>query len=375
MSLTPEKVLPSTAVVDFTKLKANLGLVRRVSKTKGIIAVVKANAYGHGMVPIARALVSYGVEHLAVQTPEEGITLRSAGITAPILIFGYTHSDYAADIIHHRLTPTIFDYQLAVSLNDLTHNPYPVHIKIDTGMAWAGISAKESPSFIKSIDRLDNINIAGLFTHFACADSDPDYTHMQGELFIKTVAEIKKTFDLSPLLHACNSAGVMNFPEYHFDYVRPGLMLYGVQPGGRFDKEVTPVLSWTSLICNMRVLHPGECVGYGRTFKSDRTMIVGTVPVGYADGLNWRIKNGGFVLIDGKKVPILGRICMDQFMVDLTDVSSTELGSKVTLIGQDKTERIRAETIAEIAGTIPYEVLTSLGGRIKYQYIEGREEF
>jgi len=375
MSLTPEKILPSTVSINFDRLKANVGLVRRISKAKGIMAVVKANGYGHGMVPIARALISFGVEHLAVQTPEEAITLRSAGITAPILIFGYTHSAYAGDIIHHNLTPTIFDYELAVSLNHLSAEPIPIHIKIDTGMAWAGISTKEALPFIKSVNNLENIRIKGLFTHFAGADNNPDYTRWQANQFIETVRMIKETIGISPILHTCNSAGTMNYPEYHFDYVRPGLMLYGIKPGGKYDSELSPVLSWTSLICSMRVLHPGDCVGYGCSFKADKTMVVGTVPVGYADGWNWRLKDGGSVLVDGKRVPIIGRICMDQFMIDLTEISSAELGSSVTLIGRDGNEEIRAEELAKIAGTISYEILTSLGRRIKYRYIETRKEY
>ncbi|MEZ4812443.1 MAG: alanine racemase [Caldisericia bacterium] len=368
MSLTADKILPSTAVVSFDHLQSNVGLIRRIAKNSKIMAVVKANAYGHGIVPIARALVSFGVEHLAVQTPEEAIGLRMAGITAPILIFGYTHAAYAADIIHHDLTPTIFDYDLAVSLNHLAHKNIPIHIKIDTGMGWAGISSNDALPFINRVNKLPNIDIKGLFTHFAAAGTDPIYTKKQGDEFISLVSQIKEAEHINPILHACNSTGTMNFPEYHFDYVRPGLMLYGVAPGGKYDSELLPVLSWTSLICNMKVVHPGESIGYECSYKAAKTMVVGTIPVGYADGWNWRLKNGGQVLVSGKRVPIIGRVCMDQFMVDLTEITSAEIGTAVTLIGRGNQEEITVFELANIAGTIPYEILTSLGSRIKFKY-------
>jgi alanine racemase len=373
MSLAPEKTLPSLAIVDLDRLMSNLGVVRRASRAKMVMGVVKANAYGHGDVAIAQTLSRLGCEWLATQMPEEAIKLRQAGITTPILILGYTHSAYASDILHHHLTPTIFDYQLAVELDRLSPEPVSVHIKIDTGMSWAGIAVKDSIPFIKSVQKLSKIKIDGLFTHFSSADSNPYFTHSQAEKFLNVVAQVKE-LGLNPILHASNSAATMNYPQYHFDIVRPGIMLYGAPCGGCYDDWLLPILSWNSLVCDMKVLHDGECVGYGCSYKANGTRIIATVPVGYADGWPWRYKNGGHVLIRGKKAPIAGRICMDQFMVDVTDIGDVEVGNKVTLIGSDGKYKITAEHIAQVCETTPYEVLTSLHGRTKLRYIQGKKE-
>jgi alanine racemase len=367
MSLAPEKILPSTATVNLGRLASNLGVVRRLAPGKKIIAVVKANAYGHGATAIAQALIVNGVEWLAVQMPEEALELRKAGIVAPILILGYTHSAYAADILHNNLTPTIFDFDLAVELDRLSSKPVNVHIKIDTGMGWAGIAVKDAINFISSVKRLPRINIDGLFTHFASADVNPDYTKMQGESFVRILDEAKK-LEVNPgLIHAANSAATVNYPQYHFDAVRTGLMLYGVPPC-QCETNLLPVLSWSSLICDMKILHSGECVGYGCTYVAQSTRVIGTIPVGYADGWKWNLKDGGYVLVKGKKAPILGRICMDQFMVDLTDIADAGVGDRVTLIGDDGFESITVADLAATCNTTPYEILTSLGGRIKFQY-------
>lgn len=367
MSLTPEKILPSTALVNLGRLATNLGTVRRMAPRKKIIAVVKANAYGHGSVAVAQALVMLGVEWLAVQMPEEALELRRSGIVAPILILGYTHSAYAADILHNNFTPTIFDYDLAVELDRLSSKPVNVHIKIDTGMGWAGIAQKDAINFISSVKKLPKINIDGLFTHFACADTDSDYTKMQGDKFL-SVIEQSKQMGLHPsIIHASNSAATVRHPQYHFDAVRTGIMLYGVPPcSGQIN--LLPVLSWTSLVCDMKVIHKGDSVGYGSTYTADSTRVIGTVPVGYADGWRWGLKDGGHVLVSGNKAPILGRICMDQFMIDLTDVHDAGVGDKVTLIGDDGFESLTVVDLARQCNTTPYEILTSIGGRTKFKY-------
>ncbi len=373
MSLTPEKILPSLAVVDLDRLVANLGVVRRFARHSKVMAVVKANAYGHGDVAVAQTLVRNGVEWLAVQMPEEAIKLRQAGVVAPILILGYTHAAYAADILHYYLTPTIFDYQLAVELDRLSPAPVEVHIKVDTGMSWAGIAVKDAIPFIKSVIKLPKIVVAGLYTHFACADCDGDYTNMQGQLFLDIVGKSRE-LGLDPLLHACNSAGVVGYPQYHFDMVRPGIMLYGIPVGPLKEGDVLPVLSWTTVVSDMKVLQPGESVSYGATYTAPTTRVIATVPVGYADGWNWRLKNGGHVIIKGEKAPIVGRICMDQFMFDVTDITGIEVGDKVTLIGSDSGVSITASDLARMTDTLSYEILTSLGGRTKFRYNSTRKE-
>lgn len=367
MSLAPEKILPSTATVNLGRLATNLGTVRRLARGRKIIAVVKANAYGHGSVAVAQALVMLGVEWLAAQMPEEALALRRAGVVAPILILGYTHAAYAADILHYNLTPTIFDYDLAVELDRLSSKPVNVHIKIDTGMGWAGIAQKDAINFITSVKKLNRINIDGLFTHFACADTDPEYTRMQGQSFVSVVEQAKQIGVEPTILHAANSAATVRHPEYHFDAVRPGIMLYGVPPCDG-DLNLLPVLSWTSLICDMKVIHRGDSVGYGSTYTAQSTRVIGTVPVGYADGWRWNLKDGGFVLVSGRRVPIIGRVCMDQFMIDLTDVADAGVGDKVTLVGDDGFESITMPDLARICKTTPYELLTSIGGRTKFIY-------
>ncbi|NTU61237.1 MAG: alanine racemase, partial [Caldiserica bacterium] len=214
---------------------------------------------------------------------------------------------------------------------------------------------------------LPRINIDGLFTHFACADADPEYTKIQGESFI-CVVEAAKQIGVNPsILHAANSAATTRHPEYHFDAVRPGIMLYGVPPC-EGELNLLPVLSWTSLICDMKVIQKGDSVGYGCTYTAQSTRVIGTVPVGYADGWRWNLKDGGYVLVSGKKVPIIGRICMDQFMIDLTDVPDAGVGDKVTLVGDDGFETITVTDLARICNTTAYELLTSIGGRTKFIY-------
>ena len=328
---------------------------------------MKANAYGHGATAVAQALLMNGVEWLAVQMPEEAMQLRQAGIVAPILILGYTHAAYAADILHYNLTPTIFDYDLAVELDRLSPKSVNVHIKIDTGMGWAGIAVKDAIHFITSVKKLSKINIDGLFTHFASADTNPQYSKMQGDSFNSILNQAKELGVRPSLVHAANSAATINYPQYHFDAVRPGIILYGVPPCD-CQLNILPVLSWTSLVCDMKILHAGDCVGYGNTFKADSTRVIGTVPVGYADGWRWNLKDGGYVLIKGKRTPILGRVCMDQFMIDLTEIPDVEVGDRVTLIGDDGKDSITATDLANVCKTTPYEILTSLGGRIKMQY-------
>lgn len=367
MSLAPEKILPSTATVNLGRLATNLGTVRRLARGKKVIAVVKANAYGHGSIAVAQALVMLGVEWLAVQMPEEALELRKSGIVAPILILGYTHAAYAADILHNNLTPTIFDYDLAVELDRLSSKPVNVHIKIDTGMGWAGIAQKDALNFVSSIKKLPKINIDGLFTHFACADSDPDYTAMQTEKFLSVIESAKQIGVAPSIIHASNSAATVRHPECHFDAVRPGIMLYGVPPCNQ-QLNLLPVLSWTSLICDMKVIGKGESVGYGSTYTAQSTRVIGTVPVGYADGWRWNLKDGGYVLAGGRKAPIIGRICMDQFMIDLTDVSDAGVGDRITLIGDDGFESLTATELAILSNTTPYEILTSIGGRTKFIY-------
>lgn len=365
------------AEIDLDAIAFNIRAFKRhVGEKVKVIAVVKANAYGHGTVPVAETALEAGAEMLAVHRMIEGIELRKAGISAPILIMGYTPPDGAEPAAAWQLTPSLMTLEFAQALSARATAlgvQIPVHIKLDSGMNRYGLMPDEVVEFLRSITRLPGIRLEGLFTHFATADwADQSYTRQQLSIFNGVRKATRQAGFEFPLLHAANSAAMMKLPEAHFDAVRPGIAMYGLEPSSEWAPpfEIRPALALKSLVSRVRPLPAGAGVSYGRTFITSRPTLAALVPVGYGDGFHRILSNKGSVLIRGRRAPILGRVCMDQFVVDASSVPDVQQNDEVVLIGKQGETRIRAEEVANLAGTINYEVTTSLLPRVARLYFK-----
>lgn len=339
-----------------------------------VIAVVKANAYGHGAVRVAQAALEAGARRLAVHRDTEGVELRQAGIKADVMIMGYTPPDGADLIVEHRLTPSLITPEFAQALSAravAAGVKIPVHIKVDTGMSRYGLLPEEVTGFAQAIRSLPGIMIEGLFTHFATADAfDQTYVRQQLAQFKQVLAALYQAGIQPRLVHACNSAAAMKLPEAHFNAVRPGIAMYGMNPSSEWEPvfEIRPALTLKSLVSRVRELPVGAGVSYGRTFITQRPTRVALVPVGYGDGYHRILSNKGQVLVRGRRAPILGRVCMDQFVVDVTDIPDVQQDDEVVLVGRQGEAQILAEEVAGWAGTINYEVTTSFLPRVQRLY-------
>ncbi|MGQ9850313.1 MAG: alanine racemase [Aggregatilineaceae bacterium] len=340
-----------------------------------LIAVVKANAYGHGMVEVARTALQHGASWLAVGRVDEGIALRDAGITAPILVMGYTLPGDIEDAVVRALTLTVADLASVEAVSTLARRLgriIPVHIKVDTGMGRFGVLPDEVLPFVARVSALSGVRIEGLFTHFAVADlADKEYTWHQFRVFQRVRVELEAAQYQIPVYHVANSAAMLDLPEMHLDAVRVGIALYGLPPSGEVATTVPlrPALSLKSHVARVRTLPAGSSISYGRTYITQRDTPVALVPVGYGDGYHRVLSNRGMVLINGRRAPIVGRICMDQFVVDISQVGPVELNSEVVLIGRQGDECITAQEVATWAETINYEIVTGLSPRVPRLYV------
>jgi alanine racemase len=350
---------------------------RHVGQAVEVIAVVKANAYGHGAVPVARAALEAGATRLGVHRAIEGVELRRAGLAAPILVMGYTPPSGAAMMVQHDLTPSLItrEFAEAVSAEAVrAGKEVPLHVKVDTGMSRYGLMPGEVVGFARGLTALPGVKLEGLFTHFATADA-ADQTHVRHQLetFRQVLAALESAGICIPLRHAANSAATMRLPEAHFDAVRPGIAMYGLDPSDEWPPvfEIRPALTLKSRVSRVRELPPGSGISYGRTFVTERPMRVALVPVGYGDGYHRILSNKSSVLIRGQRAPIRGRVCMDQFVVDVSGIPDVQQDDEVVLVGRQGEARIRAEEVARLAGTINYEVTTSLLPRVVRVYLRG----
>jgi alanine racemase len=358
----------TTAEISLRALSRNLDLVREKTGNTEVLAVVKADAYGHGAVRVARHLIKKGVRRLGVAYATEGIELRESGIDVPVTVF--FDRDNLESMIEYGLTPVIYDLKSARRLSSLARKrniSYPVHIKIDTGMGRVGMSAQSAESEITRIASLPNLRLEGIMSHFSDADlQDKQFAHHQLRTFKKIVSSLNRKGIRFRYRHMANSAAVLTMPETHFNLVRPGLMLYGY---GCCEKEkLMPAMKIKSRIILLKKVPAGTPVSYGRTFITRRTSVIATIPVGYADGYSRKLSNNGQVLISGRAAPVVGRVCMDTIMVDVTAIPDVDYTSEVVLLGKQGRSRITADDIAEKTGTIAYEVLTSVGRRVKRIY-------
>ncbi|MFY9394001.1 MAG: alanine racemase [Halanaerobiales bacterium] len=366
---------PVWAEINLDNLRYNLAQIRRkLAGETEIMAVIKANAYGHGAIPLARTLVEEGVQRFGVAIPEEGLELREAGIKIPIHVLGEALRDQYSLLIDYDLTPTMAREETLEALNQLARERgiiKKIHIKIDTGMGRIGLEPEAGLSFLKKAAGLSNIEVEGLMTHFATADErDKSFSLQQGERFKRLIKELEEAGIRIPLKHAGNSASLIDLEEFQFNLVRPGLALYGLLPSAEVGRmELKPVLSWKARIDFLKEVPAGTPISYGATYRTTRKSKIATIPLGYADGYPRLLSNKGHVLIKGQQAPIRGRICMDQFMVDVTDIPGVEVGEEVVLIGSQGSESISATDLAALIGTINYEILTNISLRVPRKYI------
>lgn len=363
------------AQINLSHFASNFSSVKNLigPKTK-MMAVVKANAYGHGAVEIAKCAEKIGADYLGVACLYEAKQLRDCGIQAPILILGYSDSKTLRNAVDLDLSLNIMGESLLKDLDKFARRENKVakvHVKIDTGMHRLGLMPEEAIDFIPRIENYKNIKLEGIFSHFATSDgSDLSFAKEQLNLFKNTVTKLKKK-GVSPPIHISNSAATLRLPQSHLDMVRPGIILYGLPPSLDFKLPFIPkpVLTLKTKIVQIRLIHKGESVGYGRTFKAQRDTLVAALPVGYADGFRRAPKNWGNVLVQSQKAPLLGRVSMDQSSIDVTHMPGVKVGEEVVLIGKQGQEEITARDVENQLGTIGYEVLTGLSSRVSYIYV------
>lgn len=357
--------------IHLPNLAHNIAVVRRFLRpgTK-LLAVVKANAYGHGLEEVARYAVSHGADFLGVAIAEEGIRLRKAGIDAPVLILGASLDTHIDCILEYDLTPTVFSiHTLEMLQRAAAHcgGTCRFHFKVDTGMNRIGfVDEKALEAALVRLKDCPNLRFEGMFTHFAVSElADKTFTLRQAARFDRYV-RIARSHGYRPLLHASNSGGALDLPDQQYDMVRAGIALYGYHPIGHTvgGVDLRPVLSWKTNVVNVKEIAPGETVSYGRTFAAERPTRVATLPVGYGDGYKRCMSNRAAVLIHGMRAPQIGTICMDQIMCDVTAIPDVRIGDEVVLLGEQGNERITADEMAGWADTISYEILLSISERV-----------
>lgn len=343
--------------------------------------ILKANAYGHGLLPVTQTVVAVGVERVGVATCEEGLELRAQGITSPIHLLTPLPPSQLEVALQNRLEITVDHPETLYHLQRLCQQKpaflevgIKLHLKFDTGMSRLGIREEQLPILLEALSHLPASTLLGAFTHFACAESDPQTAKEQLEAFRRLLTGLEAR-GICPLLrHAANSAALLNLPESHLDMVRCGLLVYGIQPFGPtfshpLTEQLRPVLSLKARVVSVREVPAGTGVSYGYTFRTQRRTRIATLGIGYGDGYPLRLSNRGYVLLKGQRAPIVGRVCMDLTMVDVTDLPPVEVGDVAVLIGSDGSDRLRVEQLAQWAQTIPYEITTALQNRLKRVYL------
>ncbi len=369
---------PTKAIIHLSRYKENIKQLRSLlNPNTDFMAVVKANAYGHGAIKMAEQATQAGATWLGVALPEEGAQLRESGIELPILVLGDITPEQCKTTLQYSLTQAVPSIETARYLNEAA-NQYGkrarVHLKLDTGMGRIGLrTSEELHRIIDEIPSMNGIQLEGVFTHLATADeSDFSYTREQMKKMDSMLQVLKESGIKVNRIHAANSAGVFQFKDAYFNLVRCGISTYGYYPSSyvkdRAKIKLLPVLQWESRIAYVKVVSSGETVSYGRAYTANANIRVATLPVGYADGYPRVLSNKSYVLVCGKKAPVIGRVCMDQLMIDITDIPDAYVGSAVVLLGEQDSEQITADELANLSGTISYEILTSISQRVPRVY-------
>lgn len=377
-ALPNEAVRPTRAEINLAALRHNLRVVQRATRSP-VWCVLKADGYGHGAKAVARTLERAGARGICVALLEEAIELREAGIKLPILVMGGYYGGAWGEILRHDLTPVVYDAAQVEALADEVRftggEPVRVHLKVDTGMARLGVTPAEMQGVLREVLRRPEVVLEGLMTHFACAESSETASvEHQLELFDEAT-QITTDMGLSPSVrHAANSAAIFRCPRSHLDAVRPGLSLFGVEPGPGIAPDLRPAMRMRTEVVALRDLSPGDSAGYGSTWTARRPSRIATIPLGYADGLSRALSNKGHVLVRGRRAPIVGAISMDLTMVDVTDLPGVELRDEAVAIGSQRgplgADEIKVSELAHELGTIPWEVLTNVSRRVPRFYRE-----
>ncbi len=371
------------AEIDLDAIAHNTREIKKLTgKRVELMGVVKADAYGHGVLEVVRTLLENGVTQLAVSMLDEAIQIRKMGIGVPILILSYTDPARADEIILNEVTQTVFSLELAQALSDASvrlGKSVKIHVKIDTGMTRVGFMPGYSAvKNIIEIGKMPGLIIEGLFTHFASADEcEKDYTLMQFERFMSVCGELARMGIHIPIKHTCNSGGIIQYPQMHLDMVRAGIILYGLYPSNEVSRssiDLKPAMTLKANVILVKDVENDVCVSYGRTFHTSRKSRIATIPIGYADGYTRLMSNKGCMLVNGEFAPVVGRICMDQCMIDVTDLKhDVRVGDEVVIFGSQGGAGISVDEIAAGVGTINYELVCIIGKRIPRVYIKGGE--
>jgi alanine racemase len=368
---------PTFAWIDLDALEHNFKVLRRRLGTDiGIMAVVKADAYGHGAVPVAATLERLGADGFGVAFGEEGMRLREGGISKPVYVLGGVYHGEALKAHQYSLTPVIISLERGLDLAREARElglRFTVHVKVDTGMTRVGIPMHQAKEAIIRLAQEPELAIEGLISHFATVSPDlgADYWDQLAQ-FRRLVDELKAAGIDPPLKHMANTAGILGAPKPPFNLVRPGILLYGSYPGSGFENvlDLRPVFRFATEITHLNHVPPGTAISYGGTYVTTRESVIATLPVGYADGLNRRLSNRGQALVRGRRAPIVGVVCMDMCMIDVTDIPGAALGDEAVFIGEQQGERITAEEVAEICGTISYEIFCNINHRVGRIYVK-----
>ena len=367
------------AKIDLDAIAYNMEQMKQnIRPETKVMAVIKADGYGHGAVQIAEMMERWNyIWGFAVATLDEAVVLRTEGIQKPILVLGCVFPDQYMEMLKHEIRMNIYTEEMAESISRMAAREGKtayMHIKLDTGMSRLGFGINEqSAETIKRISKMPNVNMEGIFTHFTKADEkDKSFTKTQIQEFVWMTERLKEKNVRFTYEHCSNSAGIIDVPEANFDIVRAGISTYGLYPSEEVDKtnvKLKPALALKSHVAFVKEIERGTPVSYGGTFVAKEKMKIATIPVGYADGYPRSLSNKGYVLIRGKKAPILGRVCMDQFMVDVTQIEGVSFGDKVTMIGKDGNEILPVEVLSELSGRFNYEFVCDLGKRIPRVYV------
>jgi alanine racemase len=367
---------PTWLEIDLSAIRHNLRQLQALAGPAGVVAVVKANAYGHGAVPVSRAALQAGAAWLAVARVDEGLALRAAGLGAPVLVLGYTPPALAPEGIAAGLTLAAFDAETAAAYAAAARaqgRTAAVHVKIDSGMGRLGVLPAEALALFRALAALDGLRVEGVFTHFAASDvADPAFTRQQIAAFDGVLTALTAAGLRPPLVHASNSAGLFGFPAARYDLVRAGIALYGLDPSSDVPCRpgFRPALAWKASVAQIKTLPAGHGISYGPEYTTTAPETVAVLPVGYADGYRRVPKNVNEVLIGGRRAPVRGRVCMDQIVVSLDGIDGVRAGDEAVLLGSQGHERLSAEELARRWGTINYDVVSGVMARVGREYVE-----
>lgn len=373
---------PVWAEIKLDNLAHNIKKVKNaISSETKIMAIVKADAYGHGAIMASRTFLEHGAEYLGVATLIEAIELREKGIEAPILILGYTSPYVYKHLFHYKIMPTIFSFNQAKLLNKIArerNESTKIHLKVETGMQRIGFNHSDDLiNGASKISDFEKLEVEGIFTHFAVSDSiDKSFTKNQYKSFKKFVAVFEESNYEVPIKHVSNSAAIIDLPDFNLDMVRPGIMLYGFYPSQEVNVngiELKPAIKLVTELSHRKFVQPRKGIGYGLTYVTKKRSLIGTIPIGYADGLIRNLSNIGYVAVKGKQAPIVGRICMDQSMIDITGIKDANIGERVTVFGDGSEGEMHIEEVSEKIGTITHEVLCGISRRVPRIYFKKGE--